>query len=236
MIVNLYDRAPRIKHTIDMIKDALSINREKPKFYLRSEISRYIGNKFIPNYKVTALLVTVMIVSSLLFYFTGEMTAIHIIWILSSLVLAIISIIIALSFMIRLAIDYKFKHFAFSTVGLVGIIISFAIIYMASGAMQDSKHVELNFTDAVYFSIVTWTTLGYGDFTPTTDARLFTAVEALIGYFFTAVIVGVLITSIARTLDQLASNMRKKNSAEKIARLQAQIDELKKQDEMYPEY
>jgi hypothetical protein len=41
------------------------------------------------------------------------------------------------------------------------------------------------------FSVVTWTTLGYGDFTPPTDIRLITAMQALLGYAFFGIVVGV---------------------------------------------
>ncbi len=46
----------------------------------------------------------------------------------------------------------------------------------------------LRFVDALYFSVITLTTVGYGDFAPETDAgKLFTAVYALVG-------IGILLT------------------------------------------
>jgi hypothetical protein len=45
-------------------------------------------------------------------------------------------------------------------------------------------------TGALYFSIVTWTTLGYGDLLPATDIRLVAALEALMGYAFFGLAVG----------------------------------------------
>jgi Ion channel len=38
--------------------------------------------------------------------------------------------------------------------------------------------------DCLYFSLVTWTTLGYGDFRPTVPLRLFAAAEAVTGYVY----------------------------------------------------
>jgi hypothetical protein len=39
-----------------------------------------------------------------------------------------------------------------------------------------------SFRDFLYFSIVTWTTVGYGDIKPSPDSRMFAASEALLGY------------------------------------------------------
>ena len=39
--------------------------------------------------------------------------------------------------------------------------------------------------NALYFSIVTFTTLGYGDITPTAEFRLLAASEALVGVMLT---------------------------------------------------
>jgi hypothetical protein len=43
---------------------------------------------------------------------------------------------------------------------------------------------------AAYFSIVTWTTLGYGDYQPAPALRLLAGLEALLGYIFLGLIVG----------------------------------------------
>jgi len=45
----------------------------------------------------------------------------------------------------------------------------------------------------LYFSIVTFTTLGYGDFQPTHDLRLIAGTEALLGYVFLGLMVGIVI-------------------------------------------
>jgi hypothetical protein len=49
-----------------------------------------------------------------------------------------------------------------------------------------------------YFSVVTWTTLGYGDFQPLPDFRLLAAFQALVGYVFLGVIVGLIMMLVAR--------------------------------------
>ena len=43
---------------------------------------------------------------------------------------------------------------------------------------------------SAYFSIVTWTTLGYGDYKPAESLRLVAGLEASLGYVFLGLIVG----------------------------------------------
>jgi voltage-gated potassium channel Kch len=50
---------------------------------------------------------------------------------------------------------------------------------------------QLNWLDSLYFSVVTWTTLGYGDFRPGTDTvKLFVMTEALLGYVYMGMLIG----------------------------------------------
>ena len=50
---------------------------------------------------------------------------------------------------------------------------------------------------SIYFSIVTWTTLGYGDFRPVESMRIVAACEAILGYVYMGVMVGVVINLLA---------------------------------------
>jgi voltage-gated potassium channel len=62
------------------------------------------------------------------------------------------------------------------------------VIAIVSGTAFYSLVEGLRFVDAVYFSVVTLTTVGYGDFAPQTDVgKLFTAVYVLLG-------IGILLT------------------------------------------
>jgi voltage-gated potassium channel len=57
-----------------------------------------------------------------------------------------------------------------------------AAVAIASGTGFYSLVEGLRLVDAFYFSVVTLTTVGYGDFAPRTDAgKLFTAVYVLVG-------------------------------------------------------
>ena len=77
--------------------------------------------------------------------------------------------------------------------GMVCSIIFHAFLYQGVGLVAESL-VFPNFADALYFSLVTFTTLGYGDFQPADGYRLFAASQAVYGYIF----LGLLIALISR--------------------------------------
>lgn len=72
-------------------------------------------------------------------------------------------------------------------------IYSFAIIYYIFGINGPEGVVVGDLQASIYFSIVTWTTLGYGDYSPVENIRFVAAFEALMGYFYMAILVGLLL-------------------------------------------
>jgi Ion channel len=76
---------------------------------------------------------------------------------------------------------------------MILLILSFSFIYAHYGLIGPDGHTDRNHSTALYFSVVTWTTLGYGDFRPTPDARLWAAAEALLGYFISALFIAFLL-------------------------------------------
>ena len=66
-------------------------------------------------------------------------------------------------------------------------IISFALHYKSSGLIISGNIEKVTFYDSLYFSITTFTTLGYGDFQPLPGNRLTTSIEALLGMFSMAI-------------------------------------------------
>lgn len=63
----------------------------------------------------------------------------------------------------------------------------------------------LGFIESIYFSVVTITTLGYGDISPTTDAgRILTGIEALLGI----VLIGLFLNSISELRAELQDKKR----------------------------
>jgi hypothetical protein len=90
--------------------------------------------------------------------------------------------------------DRFFASIAFilTTLAVVTLLIAFAHIYRIFGIIEASTHaVSQDAIDCFYFSIVTFTTLGYGDFYPRPEIRLVAACEAIVGYLSLAALIGV---------------------------------------------
>ncbi len=73
------------------------------------------------------------------------------------------------------------------------VIIGWACLYFFGGIMEDGILIEGSILERIksclYFSMVTFTTLGYGDLHPTAAMRFLAAVEALLGAFLMALFV-----------------------------------------------
>jgi hypothetical protein len=74
----------------------------------------------------------------------------------------------------------------------IWIVLVFAVIYWKNGLIISGEYQKVLFTDALYFSVTTWTTLGYGDFSPPQDLRLITSIQALLGYIAMGMLVALL--------------------------------------------
>src|ERR687897_3385175 len=75
-----------------------------------------------------------------------------------------------------------------------------AAVAIVSGTAFYSLVEGLRFVDALYFSVVTLTTVGYGDFAPQTDVgKLFTAVYVLVG-------IGILLTFVTTIAGQMSQS------------------------------
>jgi hypothetical protein len=63
-------------------------------------------------------------------------------------------------------------------------VLFFAVIYSALGIapVAEPGRAIHTFSTCIYFSAMTFTTVGYGDFVPVPDARLIASIEALTGY------------------------------------------------------
>jgi hypothetical protein len=83
----------------------------------------------------------------------------------------------------------------------------FASFYHMFGVRLGQDVLKGDWYNSVYFSVVTWTTLGYGDFAPVENLRLVAALEALMGYFYMALLVGLLLNLFQQTMKpKIASN------------------------------
>lgn len=84
--------------------------------------------------------------------------------------------------------------FGVITVGMLSnFIVGFATMYRVLGIVAPGEPTEHGVTACLYFSVITWTTVGYGDFVPTPASRMVAASEAFAGYLFMAVAVSTLL-------------------------------------------
>ena len=88
----------------------------------------------------------------------------------------------------RLA-SHKMEAFIYYFSLLVMMLITFTTIYQLEGIVCSGAVVH-GFYESFYFSVVTWTTLGFGDCLPTSEIRHIAALQALMGYFMMAVFMG----------------------------------------------
>ncbi|MCZ6813935.1 MAG: potassium channel family protein [Alphaproteobacteria bacterium] len=105
---------------------------------------------------------------------------IHYILLSLLLTLSFIIIIGLIPLFLNLSREFFSKIFILFVFQVFITILSFALLHMDSGVL-DGGIVNKTFKDCLYFSITTFTTLGYGDFQPRPDMRLATSMEALFG-------------------------------------------------------
>jgi len=74
------------------------------------------------------------------------------------------------------------------------VIIGYAALFAHNRALLEGTVAKSDFISAIYFSIVTFTTLGYGDLKPAADFRLWAASEALVG----GILMGLFLFTLAR--------------------------------------
>lgn len=77
-------------------------------------------------------------------------------------------------------------EFALLGLNFAILVLAFAWVHSRIGLMDFSTGVPRatkDFGDALYFSVITITTLGYGDFAPIGVGRTVAALQALMGYF-----------------------------------------------------
>lgn len=91
------------------------------------------------------------------------------------------------------------RHVVAAALDLVLLLVSFAAVYQKIGIIdntQPDSPVIHSFTASLYYSVVTFTTLGYGDFYPVGPGRVLAGIQALTGYL----ILGLLASTTASVL------------------------------------
>jgi hypothetical protein len=113
-----------------------------------------------------------------------------------SVVANIASYVVVIIFTIRLQLIEKSHHVRLATIPfilltIVNIILGYSEQCQIHGIIDTlTGHVVSDARTCFYFSLVTWTTLGYGDFRPTAAMRLIAASEAILGYVSMALFIG----------------------------------------------
>jgi voltage-gated potassium channel Kch len=96
----------------------------------------------------------------------------------------------------------NFGHVVVWTIGFALLtIVFFAVLYSELGIIataDPSGAVVRSFTTCLYFSAVTFTTVGFGDFVPSRESRLFASVESLTGYVVLGTITAVVFFLLSR--------------------------------------
>lgn len=87
--------------------------------------------------------------------------------------------------------DELWKHLAASFFQLALVILTFAWVYHRVGIIDNTapdSPVIHDFLTCAYYSVVTFTTLGYGDFYPVGIGRALAALQALTGYLILGIL------------------------------------------------
>lgn len=91
---------------------------------------------------------------------------------------------------------------AVAAIDLYGLVLAYAIAYSIYGIEATSSSPSVPKPDSfdyLYFSGVTWTTIGYGDFVPSRGlSRFFAVLEALNSYLFLGVFIAVLLSMFSK--------------------------------------
>lgn len=103
----------------------------------------------------------------------------------------LISVTIQMLVFMKIYIDKNHQLFAFFllVLSMICMIWTFADTYSKASFSDISGKVSHDFYGAVYLSIVTWTTLGYGDLRPTESVRILAGLEAITGYLYIGIFV-----------------------------------------------
>ena len=111
---------------------------------------------------------------------------------------AIFSLVAIVPYYVYWAINHDLKKHrleAFLNYCLIlfTMIATFSVIYEMEGIICSGETIKDTY-HSVYFSIVTWTTLGYGDCLPSENIKHIAAIEALFGYLMMAIFIALLLT------------------------------------------
>lgn len=79
-------------------------------------------------------------------------------------------------------------------ISMLIVLAGFSSIYEHTGLIEGNTVVKGDGNLAIYFSAVTWSTLGYGDIQPAADSRAIAAAQAMIGYVYMGLLTTVILS------------------------------------------
>ncbi len=92
-----------------------------------------------------------------------------------------------------------FSHFPALFFNVFMMVLGYACLYFVHGLNCPKDYSgHLTMPDALYFSAVSWTTVGYGDFSPSPATRFIAVSEAFVGYLTMGLVVAILVSALNR--------------------------------------
>ena len=75
---------------------------------------------------------------------------------------------------------------------IILLILEFAIVYRITGLSSTVMSGNLGMPEYIYFSMITFSTLGYSDIFPSPGAQIVAAIEAFLGYIYMGLLIALL--------------------------------------------
>lgn len=105
-------------------------------------------------------------------------------------ILIIMATLQMLAFMkISIEENKQLKAFCLFMFSMLCLIYTFGEMYSKVGFYEANGNISHNLVGGIYLSIVTWTTLGYGDLSPTESTRMLAGLESMVGYLYLGIFV-----------------------------------------------
>lgn len=152
---------------------------------------QYLKNKskYLLNYFQYHIYMSIFLVASINLFFNKKVFFIVVIFLIITLLNTVR--------IVKWLVDCNNKNFYFISLYLIEsffiIIVLYANIYKNFDSLFSKE--KLSIVDAIYYSITTFTTTGYGDIYPIHDiTKIIVNSEMIIGYFFSAIVVAIIVS------------------------------------------